>query len=93
MKLAESEISARLSSLQGWQIQSGKLHKDYSFRNFQEAFGFMTSAALAAESMNHHPEWSNVTKKVSVDLTTHEAGGLTALDFELAAKMDAFPKK
>lgn len=64
------------------------LHKQFVFANFIEAFGFMTRAAIIAETMNHHPEWSNVYRKVDVNLTTHEAGGLTELDFELAARME-----
>lgn len=71
-----------------WELVDGKLHKEFIFSNFIEAFGFMTQAAIVAESMNHHPEWFNVYKKVVVDLMTHEAGGVTELDFELAAKMD-----
>ena len=71
-----------------WTIENDKLHKEFVFADFIEAFGFMTRAAIAAESMNHHPEWFNVYKKVTVDLTTHEAGGISQLDFDLAAKMD-----
>ena len=71
-----------------WVIENEKLHKEYVFNNFIEAFGFMTQAAITAEAMNHHPEWFNVYKKVVVDLTTHEAGGLTELDFQLAEKME-----
>lgn len=71
-----------------WQIIEGKLHKEFVFSNFIEAFGFMTRAAIVAEGMNHHPEWFNVYKKVVVDLTTHEAGGITELDFTLAEKME-----
>jgi 4a-hydroxytetrahydrobiopterin dehydratase len=71
-----------------WIIASEKLHKEFVFANFIDAFGFMTKAAIVAESMNHHPEWFNVYKTVTVDLTTHEAGGISDLDFELAAKME-----
>jgi len=71
-----------------WEIAAGKLHKTYQFANFIDAFAFMTAAALSAEKMNHHPEWRNVYKTVQVDLTTHEAGGITQLDFALAAAMD-----
>ncbi len=70
-----------------WVIEDNKLHKEFMFGNFIQAFGFMTQVAIIAESMNHHPEWFNVYKKVIVDLTTHEAGGITELDFELASKM------
>lgn len=87
-KLTEAEIASRLTRLKDWTVEKAKLHKVYTFRNFVEAFGFMTRTALLAEAMNHHPEWFNVYQKVVVDLTTHEAGGISALDFELAEKMD-----
>ena len=73
-----------------WAIINNKLSKTYVFRNFIQAMGFMTQVALEAEKMNHHPEWHNVYAQVDVELTTHDAGGLTPLDFELAAAMDAF---
>ena len=76
-----------------WEIAASKLHKTYQFKDFVEAFGFMTKAALAAEKMNHHPEWCNVYKTVSVDLTTHESGGITQLDFDLARRMDSMIPK
>lgn len=88
-KLGSSDVRERVSQLDGWELVDGKLHRDFKFGNFVEAFGFMTSAAIEAEKMNHHPEWFNVYSKVSVDLTTHDAGGITELDFELAAKMSA----
>lgn len=72
-----------------WEIIDGKLHKEFEFSNFIDAFGFMTRAAMIAEGMNHHPEWFNVYRKVIVDLMTHEADGLTELDFQLAGKMDS----
>jgi len=71
-----------------WVIEDNKLHKEFLFNNFIQAFGFMTQAAIIAESMNHHPEWFNVYKKVVVDLTTHEADGITELDFQLAGNME-----
>ena len=91
-KLSDAEIQTKLALLKGWAFECGKLHKEYVFKNFMEAFGFMTSAALAAEGMNHHPEWFNVYKKVVVDLITHDAGGVSERDFELATKMDALAK-
>lgn len=74
----------------GWSMAENRdaIAKTYTFRNFVEAFGFMTQAALVAEKMNHHPEWSNVYKTVNVVLTTHDAGGLTELDIKLARRMD-----
>ena len=73
---------------QPWRVVDDKLHKEFVFADFIEAFGFMTRCAIIAEKMNHHPEWFNVYKKVSVDLVTHEAGGLTELDFELAESIE-----
>ena len=69
---------------EGWEIRDGKLHREFRFADFNEAFGFMTRAALVAEQMNHHPEWFNVYDRVVVDLTTHDAGGITEKDHHLA---------
>lgn len=88
--LAASELGTALKDLSGWSITEGKLHREYQFANFAEAFGFMTSAALVAESMNHHPEWCNVYNKVVVDLKTHSTGGISNLDVELASRMEVF---
>ncbi len=74
-------------------VQDGKLHREFRFRNFNQAFGFMTRAALYAEVMNHHPEWSNVYATVVVDLVTHSADGITNLDFALAKKMNAISEE
>jgi 4a-hydroxytetrahydrobiopterin dehydratase len=87
-KLDTDEIARLLAQLPGWTVEGGKLHREYRFTNFVEAFGVMTSAALVAERMNHHPEWFNVWNTVRVDLTTHDAGGITAKDFELAEAME-----
>ena len=87
-KLSPDEVAAGLAALPGWEVRAGKLHHEWRFTNFVEAFGFMASVALTAENLNHHPEWSNVYNRVVVDLTTHDAGGLTPLDFELARRMD-----
>jgi 4a-hydroxytetrahydrobiopterin dehydratase len=86
-KLSEQEIAAELRKLSGWSVVNGNLHRVFEFKDFSAAFGFMTRAALAAEKMDHHPDWSNVWNKVTVDLSTHSAGGLTKNDFDLAAKM------
>lgn len=90
-KLDDAAISVRLGELAGWAIVRGgtAIEKHYVFRDFRQAFGFMTESALAAEKLNHHPEWANVYKRVDVTLTTHSAGGLTELDFKLAVLMDA----
>jgi 4a-hydroxytetrahydrobiopterin dehydratase len=72
-----------------WAVEEEKLVKAFEFENFVQAFSFMTGVAMEAETMNHHPEWSNVWNQVDIALTTHEAGGISALDFELAAKIEA----
>ena len=81
-------LNAATSELDGWTIKDGKLHKEYRFADFVEAFGFMSSAALCAERQNHHPEWCNVYNSVRVDLNTHDAGGITKLDVDLAKDFD-----
>ena len=88
-KLTDAEINAQLEEISGWTVENEKLHKEFQFNSFVEAFGFMVRVALIAESMNHHPEWFNVYNRVTVDLATHDAGGISALDFELAKKIDA----
>ena len=75
-----------------WLIEHDKLHKEFIFSNFIEAFGFMTQVAITAENMNHHPEWFNVYKKVVIDLTTHQADGISELDFQLAIKIERLLK-
>ena len=86
--LSETALETELQSLDGWTVEDGKLHKEYVFRDFVQAFGFMSAAALLAERKNHHPEWFNVYKKVRVNLVTHEAGGITRFDTELAREFD-----
>ena len=88
VKLRKPEIAAALSKLPGWKLESGKLHREYEFVDFVAAFGFMTGAALVAQGMDHHPEWFNVWNKVRIDLATHDAGGVTALDVTLAHSME-----
>lgn len=88
--LPTDRVNARLAELDGWAIVDGKLTKRFQFADFVAAFGFMSKCALAAEKLDHHPDWSNVWNKVDVTLWTHDAGGLTDKDFELASKMDAF---
>ena len=87
-KMSEEAIEAKLGELDGWTVREGSIRKSFVFADFVEAFGFMSSVALVAERMNHHPEWFNVYKTVDVALNTHDAGGITSLDFELAAAMD-----
>ena len=88
-KLTDDEIAQRLAKLPGWKLEAGKLHREFKFADFVTAFGFMTRVALLAEKVDHHPEWFNVYNKVRIDLTTHDAGGISARDFELAVKIDA----
>jgi pterin-4-alpha-carbinolamine dehydratase (EC 4.2.1.96) len=77
MKLSELEIEEELKQLSKWSVKNNKLHKEFKFDNFNQAFGFMTRAAMEIEKMNHHPEWFNVYNRITVELTTHDAGGIT----------------
>jgi 4a-hydroxytetrahydrobiopterin dehydratase len=92
-RLSEPEIAAAVAELPGWSVAGGKLHRDYQFADFVHAFGFMATSAIAIEAMNHHPEWFNVWNRVSVDLTTHDAGGITERDVTLAKKLNEFAAK
>ena len=87
--LSPEQISALASSLPAWTVVNGKLHRDFRFADFVEAFGFMAKVALIAEAMGHHPEWSNVWNRVTIDLVTHDTGGLSHLDVDLATRIDA----
>ncbi len=87
-KLTDTQIQENLTQVDGWTIENGKLHKEFQFDNFVSAFGFMTQLALVAESLNHHPEWFNVYNRVTIDLTTHDAGGISELDFQWAKQAD-----
>ncbi|HZS74184.1 MAG TPA: 4a-hydroxytetrahydrobiopterin dehydratase [Candidatus Nitrosotalea sp.] len=91
-RLTEEQIKTELSGLLGWSVVNGKLHKDFVFDNFIEAFGFMCKAAIHIEKMNHHPEWFNVYNKISVDLVTHDAGGITQNDIALARTLNSLEK-
>lgn len=92
-KLTDAELQSALASLNGWNVVNGKLHREYKFADFIHAFGFMATAALAIEKMNHHPEWFNVYNRVTIDLTTHDAGGITGKDLELAKILDRTASK
>ena len=87
--LSDSEIQQALNELPEWTIRGGKLHREFRFKNFVEAFSFMSAVALVAERMDHHPEWRNIYRTVVVDLVTHEAKGLTQRDVRLALEMNA----
>lgn len=91
-KLTDTERSAALAQLTAWKLQDGRdaVERSIKFKNFSAAWGFMTRVALAAEAMDHHPEWSNVWNRVDIVLSTHDAGGLTERDVALARKIDGF---
>jgi 4a-hydroxytetrahydrobiopterin dehydratase len=86
--LSDTEISTQLSGIPRWTHAGGKLHRRFEFRDFVTAFGWMASVALVAEKMDHHPDWKNVYRTVDVELSTHDAKGVTHNDFELAQAMD-----
>ena len=83
-KLPLEQIKKDLKDMPGWEVVDGKLQKEFHFDDFNQAFGFMTRAAMHIEKMNHHPEWFNVYNKLTVKLTTHDAGGITENDIKLA---------
>ena len=87
-RLTEAEIHSALESLSGWTVVDGKLHREYRFADFVQAWGFMASAALRVQEMDHHPEWFNVYGTVRVDLVTHDAGGISARDVDLAGRLE-----
>lgn len=89
--LSEDEIAAALAELPGWSVEEGRLHKQYKFGSFAQAMGWMMSAAIEADKMDHHPEWSNVYNRVTVNLVTHSLGNkISNLDVELARQMEKF---
>jgi 4a-hydroxytetrahydrobiopterin dehydratase len=92
-KLTDSQISEGLVSLAGWKVVNGKLHREYKFSDFAHAFGFMATAAPLIEKNNHHPEWANVYNRVTVDLSTHDAGGITQKDLDLAKLLEGIAKQ
>ncbi|QPC90071.1 4a-hydroxytetrahydrobiopterin dehydratase [Mesorhizobium sp. INR15] len=91
-KLSKDAAAKALADVAGWSLaeDAGSISRTFTFKNFSEAFAFMTRVALAAEKMDHHPEWSNVYKTVEVMLNTHDVGGLSVLDFEMAGKMNRY---
>ena len=94
-KLSDSEITAALARLPGWNKVEGRsaIQKRFQFADFNEAWGFMSRVALAAESQNHHPEWLNVWNRVEITLSTHDAGGLSARDVKLAETIEKLLKR
>lgn len=95
-KLSDEEVKLALSRLAGWQVVGGKLHREYKFKDFVTAWGFMTSAALVIQQMDHHPEWFNVYHTVRIELVSHDAKGITRRDVDLATKLEdlatSFPR-
>lgn len=89
--MSDNDARERLAELDGWELRQGKLHRRFDFGDFVGAFGFMSSVALLAESMNHHPDWSNAYNRVDISLVSHDAGGLTDRDFKLAAAINRLP--
>ena len=89
-RLGDEAIADALSALQGWEYREGSLCRDFAFGDFVEAFAFMTQVAMEAEKHNHHPDWENVYSRVRVRLNTHDVGGVTSLDVDLARAMDGF---
>lgn len=92
-KLTRTEVAEALASLKGWSVQDEKLNRVFKFADFVEAFGFMTRVALLAERFNHHPEWHNVYNTVRIDLTTHDVGGISQGDIDLARAINALTDK
>ncbi|HEX4475387.1 MAG TPA: 4a-hydroxytetrahydrobiopterin dehydratase [Polyangiaceae bacterium] len=88
-RLTDSEITAKLGEIPGFALANGKLTRRFEFADFVTAFGWMASVALVAEKLDHHPDWKNVYKTVDVELNTHDAGGVTEMDFKLARRMNA----
>ncbi len=92
-KLEDTTVQTRLSEIPGWEFRDGRLHREFRFKDFVNAFQFMTESAKLAEKLQHHPDWHNVYNQVNVDLNTHDANGITDLDFQMAKGMnDSFDK-
>jgi len=89
IRLSQTDIDEELKNLLGWSVINEKLHKEFQFDSFNQAFGFMTRAAMEIEKMNHHPEWFNVYNRITIELTTHDAGGITKNDVNLAKILDS----
>ena len=92
-KLNDAELSEALRALPKWSVAAGKLTRTYEFPDFIAAWGFMSSAALVIQQLDHHPEWFNVYGRVRVELVTHDAGGITARDVELASRLETLASR
>jgi 4a-hydroxytetrahydrobiopterin dehydratase len=86
--LPSEQVEARLAEVPAWEVVEGALHREVRFADFREAFGFMAMVALAAEKLDHHPDWSNSWNRVTIDIRSHAAGGITSRCFALAAAVD-----
>jgi 4a-hydroxytetrahydrobiopterin dehydratase len=89
LALTPAEIHALAETLPAWELEGNRLRRQFTFADFSEAFGFMARVALVAETLGHHPEWSNVWNRVTIGLTTHDLGGLSTLDVEFARRVEA----
>jgi 4a-hydroxytetrahydrobiopterin dehydratase len=87
--LDAATVESRIDEVPGWAVVDGKLHRELTFKNFSEAFGFMARVALIAEKLDHHPDWSNSWNKVVIDVVSHDAGGITDGCFTFATKVNA----
>jgi 4a-hydroxytetrahydrobiopterin dehydratase len=92
-KLADADVTQRLAALPAWTVKDGKLHRELTFPDFTQAFAFMTDVAREADALDHHPEWFNVYNRVVIDLATHDASGITTLDFELARRAEDLARR
>ena len=92
-RLEAAEIEARLSGLDGWQVVEGLLHREFRFPDFRHAFSFMTAVALEAEHLDHHPDWSNSWNRVTLDIVSHQAGGITEACFALAGAAERHARR
>ncbi len=92
-KMTDAEIAAALPKLAGWALKDGKLHREYKFSDFKRAMEFMQSAVAGIDKLDHHPDWANVYNRVTIDLNTHDAGGITAKDFELGELLEGLSKR
>lgn len=89
-KLNEQEIAAHMAHLQGWTSNGTSIEKQFTFKDFNEAFGFLTRIALLSEKMDHHANWSGVYNKVKIELSTHDAGGITGKDISFASEVESY---
>lgn len=93
LKASETQIQEFILNNSLWSLKNNKLHREFIFNDFISAFGFMTQVALIAERSNHHPEWCNIYRQVTVNLTTHEANGISNKDFQLAREIDRIAQR